>query len=342
MSSKLKFLALVLCSTSLIVATAPAQISITTVPVGNPGNAPDILTGYGAVGYDYRIATSEVTVSQYAAFLNAVADADPNGLFNANMYNNQNIRGIQRAGASGSYVYTVIGSADHPISYVSWYDAARFVNWLENGQPTGAQGVGTTETGVYNLFGASSGWFPRNSPTGIDWGLPSENEWYKAAYYDSSSSSYYLYPTANNAVPNSRNVNGIDSNSGNFYRYVAPGGPVNGGYAVTGSTAYSTTQNYLTDVGGYSLALSPYGTFDQGGNVNEWNDGVGNVLYRGGAWNVNETSLRSTTRNLANPISETSSLGFRVVIVPEPAVGGMLALGIALLAFAQARRLNAR
>ena len=34
-----------------------------------------------------------------------------------------------------------------------------------------------------------------------------------------------------------------------------------------------------TDVGAYTLSASPYGTFDQGGNVSEWNEtGLGSTL----------------------------------------------------------------
>ena len=47
------------------------------MPVGNPGNAADTevmytdgTTGYGSVGYNYRIGTTEVTNSQYVEFFN--------------------------------------------------------------------------------------------------------------------------------------------------------------------------------------------------------------------------------------------------------------------------------
>ena len=40
-----------------------------------------------------------------------------------------------------------------PVTCVTWGDAARFCNWLQNGQPTGAEGNGTTETGANTLSG---------------------------------------------------------------------------------------------------------------------------------------------------------------------------------------------
>ena len=98
------------------------------MPVGNVGNANDPATGslYGGVGYAYRIGTTEVTVGQYTAFLNAVAATDTYALYNTSMATDLNIAGIARSGVSGSYSYSVIGSANQPVTYVSWGDAARF------------------------------------------------------------------------------------------------------------------------------------------------------------------------------------------------------------------------
>ena len=66
-------------------------VVIDTVRVGNPGNAPDTeimnddTTGYGAVEYDYRIGTYEVTAGQYTEFLNAVAAEDTYELYDPDM-----------------------------------------------------------------------------------------------------------------------------------------------------------------------------------------------------------------------------------------------------------------
>ena len=133
-----------------------SAISIATVPVGDVGNPSDPATGLGIVNYGYQIGKYEVTLSQYSAFLNAVAATDTYGLYNERIGYDPNIDGIARNGTSGAYSYSVIGSPNHPVTYVSWGDAARFANWLNNGQPTGPQNSSTTEDGAYALNGATS------------------------------------------------------------------------------------------------------------------------------------------------------------------------------------------
>lgn len=109
--------------------SAAHAVTIDMVTVGNPGNANDT-TGYGAVAYEYRMGKYEVTIGQYTTFLNAVAQTDTYALYNANMGANSNVTGIARTGSPGTYSYTVINnggdSSNRPITYVSWFDAARF------------------------------------------------------------------------------------------------------------------------------------------------------------------------------------------------------------------------
>ncbi len=169
----------------LAASTASAAINIDTVLVGNAGNANDASTGtlYGGVSYDYHIGTHEVTNSQYTAFLNAVAATDTHSLYNSNMGSNTH-GGINQSGSDGSFSYNVkSGFGNKPVNFVSFWDAARFSNWLTNGQ-----GSGSTETGVYVLdaTGISNNTITRNATAWNNGGVAvaSENEWYKAAYYD--------------------------------------------------------------------------------------------------------------------------------------------------------------
>jgi len=332
---------LLLMLAALLLSVPAHAVTIDWVTVGNPGNANDPATGdlYGAVAEEFRIAKHLVTIQQYTDFLNAVAQTDTYSLYNTNMASSLNIAGISRAGASGSFNYSVIGSSgNRPITLVSWFDAARFANWMHN-----RQGSGDTETGAYTLVdGQTSGTAPAKNP-GAQFYIPTENEWYKAAYYspelNSGSGGYYTYATQSNTAPG--NTIGSGANQANY----APGGV----YSVTQSSSYSSSQNYLTDVGAFTNSASFYGTFDQSGNVFEWNDLDGTAGssrgLRGGDWNDGAFDLSSSTRFSLVPSYEGNDVGFRLASpVPEPATLG-LASGGALCAcgwWALKRRRRAR
>jgi len=165
-------------SASLPVSLALGQnITILTNTVGDVGNVADS-TGYGAVNYQYSIGRYEVTNAQYVSFLNAKAVDDPHGLYNPYMSSTPH-GGITRAGASGAFTYsTIAGREDWAVNYVSFWDAARFVNWMQNGQ-----GDGDTESGTYSL--SASGMYANSivRNAGSTWAVASRDEWYKAAYY---------------------------------------------------------------------------------------------------------------------------------------------------------------
>jgi formylglycine-generating enzyme required for sulfatase activity len=164
------------------------------VTVGNAGNPNDI-TGYGGVNYQYQIGKYCVTNSDYEDFLDAVAATDPYGLYASNMGGDAR-GGITRSGSSGSYTYsTRANMCAKPVNYVSWFDAARYCNWLHNN-------YGSTETGAYTLNGATSGDAVAKNAGALYW-IPTENEWYKAAYHKSGgrNTGYWLYATQSNATP---------------------------------------------------------------------------------------------------------------------------------------------
>ena len=302
----------------LLAAGAVQAITIDTVPVGNPGNVADD-TGYGAVAYTYNMGKYEVTAGQYTAFLNAVAATDTYGLYNTLMadllMDGLFACNIQRAGSSGSYTYSVASDwANRPVNLVSWGDAARFSNWLTNGQPTGAQGLTTTEDGSYYLNGAISDAallaVVRKSPAdGGRYYIPTEDEWYKAAYYNPATGTYFDYPTGSNSTPSNDLITPDPGNNANYRPYY------NSGDWTIGSPYYRT------EVGEFENSESPYGTFDQGGNVWEWNEAViGSARgWRGGNFWLDSVYLWAATRySPYSPAYETGHLGFRVSEVPEP------------------------
>jgi formylglycine-generating enzyme required for sulfatase activity len=299
-----------------------AAITIETVPIGNPGNFNDPATNnlYGGVANSFQMGKYDVTIGQYTAFLNAVAATDTYGLYNPSMATDLHVAGISRNGAPGRYTYALIGSANRPITYVTWGDAARFVNWLQNGQPSG-NGGGTTETGAYTLNGAISdvdlSTVTRNA--GATWFIPTENEWYKAAYFDPNKSGgpgYWTFATGTNTAPTSA-MPGSAPNMANYF-----GG---NGYAVTGSDILLPNQNYLTDVGAYTASASPYGTFDQSGDVYQWSEtlvGLYNRRNRGGSWDDLALSLSVQGYRSSDGASAGAELGFRVATVAASSLIG--------------------
>ena len=151
----------ILITAFLCATPAHAQpLAIETVVVGNPGNAgdpDDIMNSFGAVDHVFAIGKYEVTTGQYAAFLGAVAASDPYGLYDTRMWTHAQGCKIERTGSPGSYAYAVAPDwANRPVNFIGWGDAARFANWLHNGQPTGPTGLATTEDGSYFLNGKQS------------------------------------------------------------------------------------------------------------------------------------------------------------------------------------------
>ncbi|MCX6878438.1 MAG: SUMF1/EgtB/PvdO family nonheme iron enzyme [Verrucomicrobia bacterium] len=320
-----------------IASVTPAfgLVSIDYVVVGDPGNAADTVlpaSPRGAVDYTYQIGKYEVTNGQYAQFLNAVAKTDAYSLYNPSMGNAALRGGITQTGSNGSYRYTANTYMENrPVNYVSWFDAARFTNWMHNGQ-----GSGSTETGAYTLNGAMTGKDFVVQAGAKVW-IPSANEWYKAAYYDPTKSAtqggtnYWLYPTRSDTAPTQAAVSiadkttstGIIINSGtnvaNYSESTLAKMPI---YYAPGRV----TRGYVTVVGSAGAAsASYYGTFDQGGNVAEWNDNPSPTSMQrgllGGAWSNPEAMLRSDGVYQTGPYLgvslETDDVGFRVASVPE-------------------------
>ncbi|MBN2293563.1 MAG: SUMF1/EgtB/PvdO family nonheme iron enzyme [Pirellulales bacterium] len=300
-------------------ATTAHGVTFDWVTVGNPGNAGDTkvmgdgTSGHGSVSYTYRISKYEVTTSQYVEFLNAVAASDLKGLYRPSMSSDIFGCKIEQTGSDGSYSYSVAADrAKRPVNFVSFFDAMRFVNWLENGQPTGAQGPGTTEDGVYTI---SDGVSEVRNPNATYF-IPSEDEWYKAAYHknDGVTGNYWDYPTQSD-WPNKPSNDLIDpdpGNNANFYEYYDNSYTIGGPY-------------WMTEVGEFENSESPYGTYDQGGNVWEWNEAIMGGMFRGmrgGSFRYSSVStyLDASNRIHYNPRFEINSFGFRVArSIPEPA-----------------------
>ena len=338
------------------ILSARAEITIGLVNVGNAGNPADQAYGtnrpFGAVAYDFAIGTYEVTNTQYAAFLNAVAVTDTYALYPATI-KYPLTRGIVQSGTPGAYSYSIVENmADKPANNMTWFSAARFANWLANGQPVGLQTGTTTEDGAYSLNGAMSGGFsitrnavnPNTSAMPSFW-MPSEDEWYKAAFYQPETSpggpagSYWLYPTRSNTAPavaSADTIGNISNPGENVANYLS------------GSSWNGQFENVTTVGSAGELSASFYGTSDQAGNVWEWSegivkDGTARGLRQGSANDPSALYLAADFGNNGRPPDTYYwNAGFRIAAIPEPSAAGLilLASGAGCLAWIAAKKRN--
>jgi sulfatase modifying factor 1 len=257
---------------AVVGATGMAQADFVTI--GNAGNAADT-TGYGAVGYTYQISKYEVTIAQM--------QASGVGSGNENYYNT----GDRTVGPNA------------PAVYVSLYEAMKYCNWLT---------TGNINLGAYVFSGGNYQSTDRASAVstyGTVYALPTEDEWYKAAYFKPDASGYSLYANGTDTVPTWGTAAGW-----NYYDDDI-------GFVI-GDPNYKWTVGY----GG----MEQNGTYDMMGNVWEWMEASVGVIRGGGSYDP-EYELRSSTRGYYVPSDEYYTIGFRVVAIPEPATALSLVLG---------------
>jgi hypothetical protein len=293
------------CARGAFFGSGLNEFSIRFVKIGDPGNAPDV-TGnpnpVGSVPYAFRIGKFEIS-EQMIDKANAVG-----GL------------GIDKTNRG----------PDKPATQVSWNEAARFVNWLNTstGHSPAYKFALQPGEGGYAANANALQWDPldpgydpanlyRNSLA--RYFLPSTDEWYKAAYYDPTSGTYYDYPTGSDAAPTG----------------------VNSGTAA-GTAVYNRPFGQGPADVMLAGGLSPYGTRGQGGNVFELEETDFNLLngpttdargLRGGYWSSGALNLVSTNRVSSAPTNQQNFIGFRVAAVtPEPSTLLLAALaGVGLL-----------
>jgi formylglycine-generating enzyme required for sulfatase activity len=246
-------------------------IGIDFVTIGNAGNAGDTSGnadpyGCGAVSSNYRIGKYEVTATQW-----------------------QTINTAAGIGDSGDW------SGNQPVASISWYEAAQFCNYLTSGNKYSGAYKFDISGNFLSIDRASS-----ISTYGTTYVIPTEDEWYKAAYFKPNASGYSLYANGTDTAP----IAGVNSNY-----YGAIGAP----WDITNGTQ---EQN---------------GTFNMMGNVWEWNEtlyGSGRGI-RGGSYSDigADYYLRSFYRADYPTNSESVGVGFRVAEIPEPATLLLLGLG---------------
>ena len=158
------------------------QFDIEFVHIGNPGNPGDAsnisFPTSGAVNYEYQISKHEIS-QQMVLIANSLGNL---GITTSNW------------------------GSTRPATEVTWLEAAKFVNWLNT-----SQGYSPAYKIRDLLFielpdlwlPSDPGYDPSNQYRNRDarYVLPSEDEWYKAAYFDASAGVYFDYPTGSNSWP---------------------------------------------------------------------------------------------------------------------------------------------
>lgn len=274
------------------------------VTIGNPGNPPDT-TGTpnpaGSVPYEYRIGKYEISQQM-------VRKANTLGGLGLTFYNN---------------------TPNKPAADLGWNEIARFVNWLNTntGNPPAYKFAHQPGEPSYfpvdncQFWTASDPGYKANNPLRnklAKYFLPTDNEWYKAAYYDPVAGVYYDYPAGSNTPPD-----GIDFAGDTQFDAVFQDGGV------------LSAPNDITNVG----ILSPYGTAGQGGNVFEFEETPYNILFfrpwddrgmRGGNYLSSGLNLSSLSRYPVGIALPSSVTGFRVasVAVPESSSALLVAVSV--------------
>jgi formylglycine-generating enzyme required for sulfatase activity len=280
------------------------------VTIGNPNNTADT-TGTpnpaGRVTYTYDIGKFEVSRDMITKF-------------NASQSLQISLEDMTSFGGNG---------ANKPATGISWNEAAHFVNWLNTS--TGNQAAykfapGSGANDNISLWTSGDAGYDVNNKyrnSLAKYFLPSYNEWYKAAYYNRTNSTYYNFANGSDTAPGAE-ASGTADNTAVYSQTVAQG-PADVNLA-----------------GG----LSPYGVMGLGGNVWEWEESSGDLAnssgsssrgIRGGHWSDSSSDLSSSARYNSVPSVENYNFGFRVAslsssaaAVPEPSmmvIGTLFGLG---------------
>ncbi len=265
------------------------------VTIGNPNNVADT-TGSpnpaGSVAYTYNLGKYEVS---------------------RDMITKANVAGSLGITLQDMTSYGGNG-VNRPATGISWYEAAKYVNWLNTS--TGGTAAYKFVGGTFQLWSSTDAGYNANNMfrnSLAKYVIASSNEWYKGAY-GNADGSWSNFPNGSDSAPTA----------------VASGTAAN--TAVYGQSISNGPAD-IKNAGG----LSAYGTMAQGGNVWEWNetayDGINNTAgesreLRGGSWNNYSDGLDASLRDFNSPTLENFRYGFRVASVPEPSTGLLVVLGL--------------
>jgi len=272
--------------------TGASAFTMEFVTIGNPNNAADT-TGApnpaGSVAYTYNLAKYEVSRDM-------ITKANAAGSLGITMYD------MSSYGGNGLL---------KPATGISYYEAAKYVNWLNTS--TGGTAAYKFSGSTFQLWSSTDAGYNANNMfrnSLAKYVIASSNEWYKGAY-GSPNGTWFNFPTGSDSAP----TEVASGTAANTAVYNLQSGPAD-----------------ITSAGG----LSAYGTMGQGGNVWEWNetayDGTNDTAgetreLRGGSWSSGGY-LGAAYRYGRSPTDEFFNYGFRVASVPEPSTGLLVVLGL--------------
>ena len=196
------------------------------------------------------------------------------------------------------------GRENMPVNWVTVYDAARFANWLHNGQ-----GNGDTETGSYTITPTFIT-LTRNANFTV--AIPAFNEWHRAAYYDTGSTELLRLSDR-----------------------VEPADPMRLARRNTEHCQLRQHRGWDHSRGELHGSASASGTFDQGGNVLEWIEDGRQEAHRFGKGSYLYPSMYFDAENSFfhdRPQVEDPNIGFRLVMIPESGSGPLVIAGLLGLA----------
>ncbi len=254
------------------------------VPV--PAPPPNLkIVGCKAPERGFEIQRFEVTNTEYASFLNAVArESDPQALYSPLM--SQHFwGGILRREDHGRARYFVRPGYERlPVTFVSWLSAARYANWLAFGRPdTGRSEFGTTEgnheSGAYNTSALRDGTPGERNPE-APYFIPTCGEWIYSAFFNPATGQLQKYIGGDK--PPMPGPPKLGSRTANYY-----------------AGAWALPFPHLSSVDQYENNKSAFGTLNQSGNVMEWVETTygRNQMALGGSVSLPQDTLTSDYRD---------------------------------------------
>jgi formylglycine-generating enzyme len=257
--------------------------------------------GRGAVDYTYRIAKHAVTISEWSVFYNdtnsnKLAAGTPTAPAFSSEFNHWN-DGTRNVGPNA------------PAVRMNFHHAAQYANWLTTGD---------AQQGAYTISseGLVTSVMSREAiiATGnLYYLLPTNDEWFKAAYYDAVNEKYFLFAHGSDTAPAKSTDGSTDWNYDNALNPISPWSVFSGSEELNG-------------------------TLNMMGNVREWSEDLGGIVW-GGTYNSNANSLRSSNPASVGLTVTNTDWGVRLVAIPEPATMALL-LGLASLGLLLFRRVR--